>query len=342
MKKLLIKIRTSIKLIILLCIATFIILATVALVYKPIYSVYIDGELVGYCADKAKLQSKISSYIENGNEDNDNLAYVSVDNMPTYKLCLLKRDVTTTDEEIFEKIVNTGVSYYKYFAVLDKEEEKAYVATYEQAESIVNKLKEKESNNIDDISITEKYETELKEFSSEDDVVSDLYVEKPKPIVVATTNRSSDSSRTSGTLQTSSTISKAYVDIGISLIRPITGTISSKFGSISSIRSGAHTGLDIAAPTGTSIKAAASGTVTYSDWRGSSNTGYGKLLVISHGNGVQTYYAHCSKLYASVGDEVSQGDVVAAVGSTGNSTGSHLHLEVRVNGVAYNPQNYVY
>ena len=66
------------------------------------------------------------------------------------------------------------------------------------------------------------------------------------------------------------------------------------------------------------------------------------MIVISHGNGIETYYGHCSKLYAEVGEKVSQGETIAAVGSTGNSTGPHLHLEIRVNGVAYNPQNYVY
>ena len=71
-------------------------------------------------------------------------------------------------------------------------------------------------------------------------------------------------------------------------------------------------------------------------------SGYGYLIIIDHANGVQTYYGHCSKLYASVGDEVTAGDVIAAVGSTGNSTGPHLHFEIRVNGVAYNPQNYLY
>ena len=68
----------------------------------------------------------------------------------------------------------------------------------------------------------------------------------------------------------------------------------------------------------------------------------GHQVVISHGNGIETYYGHCSKLYVEVGDKVSQGETIAAVGSTGNSTGPHLHLEIRVNGVAYNPQNYVY
>ena len=66
------------------------------------------------------------------------------------------------------------------------------------------------------------------------------------------------------------------------------------------------------------------------------------MIVIDHGNGVQTYYAHCSSLYKSAGTYVNQGDIIAAVGSTGNSTGPHLHLEVRVNGVAYNPSNYAY
>ena len=66
------------------------------------------------------------------------------------------------------------------------------------------------------------------------------------------------------------------------------------------------------------------------------------MVVVNHGNGVETYYGHCSKLYVKAGKQVKQGDVIAAVGNTGNSTGPHLHLEIRLNGVAYNPQNYLY
>ena len=65
-------------------------------------------------------------------------------------------------------------------------------------------------------------------------------------------------------------------------------------------------------------------------------------MVISHGNGIETYYGHCSKLYYSAGTHIEQGQAIAEVGSTGNSSGPHLHLEIRVNGVAYNPQNYLY
>ena len=66
------------------------------------------------------------------------------------------------------------------------------------------------------------------------------------------------------------------------------------------------------------------------------------MVKVSHGNGVETWYAHCSKLYVSKGQAVSAGDTIAAVGSTGNSTGPHLHFEIRVDGKTLNPQKYIY
>ncbi len=101
--------------------------------------------------------------------------------------------------------------------------------------------------------------------------------------------------------------------------------------------SGGHGGIDVATSYGTDIYAAASGTVVISGWYYS----YGKCIVIDHGNGVRTLYGHCSSLYVSVGSTVSQGQVIAAVGSTGYSTGNHLHFEVQVNGSRRNPLNYV-
>ena len=93
-----------------------------------------------------------------------------------------------------------------------------------------------------------------------------------------------------------------------------------------------------AAPTGTAIKAVASGTVTCASYSGA----YGNLVKVSHGNGVETWYGHTSKMYVSVGQSVSANDVIAAVGSTGNSTGPHLHFEIRINGSHVNPQKYLY
>jgi murein DD-endopeptidase MepM/ murein hydrolase activator NlpD len=334
-KKILVFARKSMKLTILIAVSIFLIICAVALFFKPIYSVTINDEFVGYSKDKSKLQARINTYIENGDgEENDNIAFVQVDNLPEYKMCLLKRNIVTNDDEIFEKIKESGITYYKYYAILEGEEEKAYVSDFASAEQIVNQLKEKQSTNISTISILELYETDLIEFATVEDTVASLYVKKEEPAVAKTTS----STKTTGSVNTSTNVSYQKVGLGINLIKPISGTITSRFGAQSSIRVSNHTGLDIAAPKGTVIKAAASGTVTFSGRKGS----YGYLMVISHGNGVETYYGHCSKLYYSAGTTVSQGQAIAEVGSTGNSTGNHLHLEVRINGVAYNPQNYVY
>ena len=329
-KKLLIHTRRSIKLIILISLAVLLILACIASFYKISYSVTINGEMVGYTDNKSKLQTEINDYIENG--ESENTAFVQVDSLPEYKVCLLKRDIQASDEDIFNTIKSAGTTYYRYYSINENDEEKLYVANFTEAEDIINQLKEKNSKNMDNITISEKYETQMQDFTTVENAVSSLYVQKPQ-VTVAKTKTTSV-----GSVNTATTIAGGKVSLGISLTRPVSGIISSRFGARSSIRSSAHTGLDIATSTGTPVLAAASGTVTFSGRKGS----YGNLLVITHSNGVQTYYGHCSKLYVSAGTTVTQGQTVAAVGSTGNSTGPHLHFEIRVNGVAYNPQNYLY
>ncbi|MDR2938726.1 MAG: peptidoglycan DD-metalloendopeptidase family protein [Clostridiales bacterium] len=126
------------------------------------------------------------------------------------------------------------------------------------------------------------------------------------------------------------------------LVWPVPGRtgVSSPFGGRTnpiSGRSEFHTGIDIPAPTGTSIVAADSGTVISAGWV----NGYGYTVVIGHGNGLSTMYAHNSQLLVSAGDNVSQGQTVSKAGTTGYSTGPHLHFEVRVNGSHVNPRNYV-
>jgi murein DD-endopeptidase MepM/ murein hydrolase activator NlpD len=99
-----------------------------------------------------------------------------------------------------------------------------------------------------------------------------------------------------------------------------------------------HKGVDISAPTGTPVKATANGIVTTAE---PTSGGYGRLIVIDHGGGVQTCYAHLSRLSVQTGREVRRGEVIGAVGSTGRVTAPHLHYEIRLGGTAVNPYNYM-
>ena len=98
-----------------------------------------------------------------------------------------------------------------------------------------------------------------------------------------------------------------------------------------------HTGVDIGAYYGSPVLASDSGVVIDSGWLG----GYGNCIIVDHGGGYSTLYAHCSELYVSYGQSVSKGQQIAAVGSTGNSTGPHLHFEVRINGEPVDPLGFI-
>jgi murein DD-endopeptidase MepM/ murein hydrolase activator NlpD len=115
---------------------------------------------------------------------------------------------------------------------------------------------------------------------------------------------------------------------------PVSGPVVSGFGPRGSEF---HQGVDIIAPSGTPVHASADGVVVHASWLG----GYGNLVVVDHGGGLSTAYAHNTSYAAGVGQPVSRGQVIAYVGSTGNSSGPHVHFEVRVNGTAVDPLGYL-
>jgi murein DD-endopeptidase MepM/ murein hydrolase activator NlpD len=157
-------------------------------------------------------------------------------------------------------------------------------------------------------------------------------LELPKTKVIAYGTKKRPVSTTTTTARASVTPSSG------TFMHPLNGKgrVSSQYGR----RWGTfHYGIDLAASAGTPIYAAAAGKVIYS---GYNSGGYGNLIIIEHSNGFQTYYAHCQKLYAQVGQNVVKGQNIATVGSTGNSTGNHLHFEIRSGGSPINPYSYIY
>ena len=282
-----------------------------------------EGQILGYVEDKSKFEEKITSEIKE--YTGKNIESVSLNDAPNYELKLLNRTENTNEEEIIIALQENTTITYKYYEIALNDEQKACVNTQEEAENIVEQLKQENPDDeiVLNFEISEKTTQNLEEINTEsaDVIIASLAPEIEEQIKEIEEEKSAPSVN------------------GIRLaVTPVSGTISSRFGVSSRIRSSTHTGLDIACASGTDIKVVADGTVTSVTSGGS----YGNLLKVSHGNGVETWYAHCSKIYAKEGQAVNAGEVVAAVGSTGNSTGPHLHLEIRIDGTAVNPQNYLY
>jgi len=123
-------------------------------------------------------------------------------------------------------------------------------------------------------------------------------------------------------------------------IWPVKGWITSGFGKRASPLTGEpgrHMGVDIANESNTPIRSAADGIVTYAGWE----AGYGRVVAIEHGFGYSTRYGHCARIDIKVGDEVKRGQIIGYVGSTGRSTGSHVHYEVRIHGMPVDPEKYL-
>lgn len=128
-------------------------------------------------------------------------------------------------------------------------------------------------------------------------------------------------------------------------IWPTRGWVTSSFGDFRSVRHRVarhyagrlHEGIDIAGPYGTPIMASGDGIVTFKGYK----SGYGNMIVVDHGNGISTVYAHCSSVFVDEGKRVNRGMIIAAIGNTGRSTGPHLHYEIHVDGVPVNPLNYI-
>ena len=304
-------------------VAAVIILAILFIKYKVVYKVTISGEEVGYVLNKNKFEKLIDEEIINPEESN--VAYVDIAEFPKYEIVFTDNSKETNEGEIFAKISETAVTTYKLYAIAVDGNNSVYVNSIEEAEETVTKIKEEYNGKLDkiNISVNQIYTQNINEVEQAVEVASAVETAEVEVLEA---------------VKEQERIKAATLDGVYFEVKPVTGVITSRYGANESIRDHTHKGIDIGAPNGTKIVAAAKGTVSYSGWMG----GYGYLVIIDHGNGIQTYYGHCSKLYVKVGEEVEAGEQIAAVGSTGYSTGNHLHFEIRKNGSQVNPQRYLY
>ena len=292
------------------------------------YKVSISGEELGYVEDKQALEETLKEEITESSDKT--IEDVSLNKEPEYELKLVSRTENTEEKEVVQELKEETTVTYKYYEIAVQENVVDKVNTSEEAEELVNEIKEENDSEEINLSIVEKYTQNEEEANTSDLEVAKANVQETVQTAIEEIEQQKEEEERWNALPSINGIKLA--------VTPIEGTITSRYGVSSNIRKSTHTGLDISAVTGTDIKVVADGTVISAGYSGS----YGYLVKVDHGNGVETWYAHTSKMYVKKGDTVKAGDVIAAVGSTGNSTGPHLHLEIRVNGEHVDPQDYLY
>ncbi len=299
-------------------ISIIIIVGIILIKFKPAYAVTLGETQIGYVGNKTEFEQEVDNKILKSEEEN--VAFVALDNI-SYKFQYVDRSLVS-EEEVIEKVKENSKNIYSVYEVSSNDEQDVvYVNSLDEAKELVDNLKNSYNEIEPDLKITTLYLEEP---------VSDESISEAKLKI----SQSLDAKLEEKRQRDKRTVNGIYL---ASL--PLSGgTITSRYGSRESIRNHAHGGLDLATSYGTPIKAVADGTVKVAGVSG----GYGNLVVLSHGNGVETYYGHCSSINVKVGTTVKAGDVIAKVGSTGNSTGNHLHFEIRINGASVNPQKYIY
>ena len=264
------------------------IIAIILIKYKPMYEVKIEGTTIGYVENKKSLNEKIQENVENYSKENIESAELTA--TPEYELKLVNKSQDENEDEVIIALQNELEITYKYYEIASNNEVLENVKDEETAEKLVNEIKELSNNEVE-LTINEKTTKALEEIQIDDlEVAKENTVEK---------------------LNIDTTESIADIN-GIKVATlPVTGTISSRYGVSSKIRVSTHTGLDIAATTGTPIKVVADGTITLAAYSGS----YGYLVKVDHGKGVETWYGHTSKMIVKEGQAVKAGNTNALVGS---------------------------
>lgn len=301
--------------------------------YKPAVKTYISGKFIGYFSNESQFDEAYNDLVtEKQNIDSNVKVYLEEE--PVFESTYI-RDSLFEDQNIYTNLrAEIKTEYTIYEVAVDDKVEMTF-NTKDDANKYSEDLK-KEVSKLN-VKVNEKKVAELGEMTSierADAILKDIVdrnkpVEIPKPVVTQTYTYPTTSTNATA----SDTIaSAAMMEGGVwpTVSRYISSPYGWRWGSM-------HTGTDIAGSYGDPIYAYKSGLVTFAGWNGS----YGYMVKIDHGNGFSTWYAHCSSLNVSAGQEVAQGQVIANMGSTGWSTGNHVHFETRINGVHTNSYNFI-
>ena len=308
--------------------------------FKFVYMVEMGGVELGLVNDKDKFEKDIKDTLEDLEEP---VVSAKLKENPKYSLRLVdKEDIDVDDNYVFAKVEEKIEKTYRYYNIKEDDKLLAKVSTKEEKDNLLKELEE--AKQVKDLKVEEEqtkeyyiisYE-EAKQLASTnvDNIENEKRSKLAKEKIEKRNTNIVKNIRRGGTVSASSSSNASAMLGSLSFRRPLNSSrVSAGY-----LGYPGHRGIDFPSPQGTPVMAAESGTVTTVMY---SNKSYGNRVIIDHGNGISTLYGHNSTIGVSLGQKVSKGQTIAGVGSTGNSTGNHVHFEIRINGKPINPTSYV-
>ncbi len=302
---------------------------TVLNMYKPVEKAYINGKFIGYFSSEQQFDEVFNDLVSEKQKIDPNVK-VYLESEPTFETSYI-RESLLLDQNVYTNLRAEIKTEYTIYDVAVNGENKMTFNTQDDANKYADSLKKEVSKLNVEVKVEKVSELgEMTTTERADNILKDI-VDRNKP--VETPKVTVPKKKTPKYTQKVSNVGATSVQATGSGVWPtVSRNISCHF-----MGYAGHTGTDITGRIGYAIYAFRSGTVTFAGW----GTGYGNYVKIDHGNGMTTLYAHCSVLNVSVGQKVSEGQLIARIGMTGYTSGPHVHFEVRLNGIPVNAYPYI-
>ncbi len=297
------------------------VLVTVLNRYKPVVKAYINQNFIGYFSTEQHFDEVYNELvIEKQNTNSDVKVYLESE--PTFEASYIK-DSLLEQQDVYTNLRSQIKSEYTFYNVIVNGENKMTFDNQDEAYKYAENLKSEVAKL--NVEVQSKKNNEKEELTT---------IEQAEEITKKIIGNNKIKNNTTNALDAKEVLvnTSSVIESGVwpTTAHYISSQYGWRWGTI-------HTGTDIAGKAKDPIYAYKSGIVTYSGWANS----YGNIVKIDHGNGMSTWYAHNSKLLVKAGQKVTQGQTIALMGSTGFSTGNHLHFEVRLNGIHVNSYSYI-
>ena len=301
------------------------VLVTILNTYKPAVKAYLNGKFIGYFSSEQQFDEVYNDLVTEKQSIDPNVK-VYLDYEPTFETSYI-RDSVIADQNVYTNLRGEVKTEYTIYNVAVDGETKMTFNTQDEANKYAESLKKEVSKLNTEVKVEKVSELgEMTSIERADNILKEI-VDRNKPVETPKVTFKNTYVQTAATIGATS-----VAPTGEGVWPTVNRRINCHWMGYSG-----HTGIDLGGAIGTAIYAFRPGTVTFAGW----GTGYGLHVKIDHGDGMSTYYAHCSELLVSAGQQVSEGEMIAKIGLTGYTTGPHLHFEIRFNGVPVNPYPYI-